>query len=703
MDDQDNERADAPYFEPIFGTMYDDLDAARQQLAVQHASQDRLSRLRLRIFVERTRVSAHWLTIVLWGASVLAAAVAIVLFSASWPWQATQTSDDQSAAVLACATIVALGVIILSAIMAPVERAAVMGPGFTSALLQRPAPWLIGLAVAPVTVFLIWLATLPPDSDAALASAFLTASLFGAFWSASRASISLLDPLGLTSAIVRQSRRNVRRLARSGERMGELAIASSAPDDSRQAFIDSSRLRLATGGIRHLESAVTWAVREGKSHEATALWEAMIDEIVWYARSYEGAIGRQGGMADVVVGALPSVCVGLDNAGDRVAARQAAQQAARLMGVTNSHIDASYSRSAVESAFVRLVEAYWSDDNSEVPANAVLSISSAFQLWVGAGLYRETESPIGDLFRILERSYVERRLHIEMAASEGAVRCFAAALGAPPTLREYHLSNWLDHVVREGYPSISSDRLNLFQPGKRLVPGQGLHGPGLQDVIVRINDLERFEAAASTVRDMLEHMLPDLLALEHRPDIGGGPAGDSLVLALSAMLQGIALQSAGIACAASGSGAALVNTAVNAIERAADERRAPLLRHSGFVEALWSLMLAGGTLDGSERLVCDAASALRPLLPSGPVHDGHVRRFIAGIHLAAGDDAASVDQLVDSLRPGGFRGYMDGPDFHYPALGRANACNRNRTVHWGGAPEAVDRWALTTFPDFAAR
>lgn len=158
--------------------------------------------------------------------------------------------------MLACATVIALGVIVVSAISFSVQRAADFGPGFTTALLRHPFPWLVGLRVAPSLIFLIWLSTIHPDTETAVASSFLTASLYAGFWATSRFLIGLVDPLQLVQAIANQSRKNIRGMARDGERLAKLTIHKSAPPDARDAYVTVERSKMASGAVRHLQQAI---------------------------------------------------------------------------------------------------------------------------------------------------------------------------------------------------------------------------------------------------------------------------------------------------------------------------------------------------------------------------------------------------------------------------------------------------------------
>lgn len=683
-------------FNPFLASLHQRLDSEHVALAKMHFKPRMLRR---QLMLLRLAVQRNWLGTVIWTVAGISLVSSFLVFLLSWPWSAAEGSQSQSASVLACATVVGLGVIVLSAISAPIQKAAEFGPGFTAALLRHPFPWLAGLLIAPAIVFLIWLSTIEPDSEAAFASGLIASFLFASFWISSRFAIGLTDPLRLGTAISKQSIKNIRKLGKAGERFAQLKVGKSAPTSSRETFIDMERAKMAAGGVRHLQQAIAFGVANKRTFEVQVFWKTMVDEVDHFANTYGGAVGAGNGMVDVVAETLPDVVRGLDKAGDRLGAYQVVAYAAKKLTFLQQHADASRARLKMRIAYRNLIKDYWADDESEVPANATIALGGMCVDFIAANAFEDSKYLVQQLFEILELSNQIKRRDIEGAAAEVLVDILAAsAFRTHPTHRSSYLRTWTFWAKRRTIDSIVDPDSLVDLPGQYLIPGKNFQSQGIQTVVASVEDDGTFLDLASALNPWLKDILRQVLQMEFEPDFEGGPAVDVLALVSAVLLQGVHLGSNRISAKKVGqSYLSMVIEALGILDPASVRI---LMGNESFVEMLWSLTLSAAALDDDVEVMEKAASSIRPWLDLiTPCNSGYIRRFVAGILLASGQSVVDVDKLIDLLTPSGWGGDED-EGFYIQPLGRANSCNRNRTVHYEQAVDSVNAWALEKFPNF---
>lgn len=683
-------------FDPLLQGLYDEASSRRQSQFANHFENNK--RKKARYFL-RLRVRNNWIEITLAGVSVVFILLSVALFVQSWPWTDPFGLTNESPVVLACATILTLGVVILSSLSDPLQKAADVGPGFTMALLRRPGPWIVGVMVAPLTVFLAWLATKHPDAAAAQASALLVAGVYSLFWALYRNVIELSDSFKLGIVLAKHAHKNTKGMAKSAEKLSSFTLRENTPQSLKDEFTAIERASLVGGSIRNTVAAARRCLVIGKPFEAYSLWNAAVEDFFELAKTNSGAIGQAGGAGDVIRDSLIHIARGLQAQGDPNAAALVIRNTATLISLPYEHPDSAYIRMSINGALRLLLSEEWNDKQSILPAVTVAALGEQVSALVRIRAFEESVFLTQALFQIMSKSCTDEMLHIEDESSKVLISTFTNFLQIEePRVRSYLLGSWARIGSTNASISISKQGRMLLDPGKRFLPGFSLQGSDLQGVIIRIAKKDQFESASSTIGAFLNRMLPrlphigelDLQTYELHTDV--------LALQLTLLYQRKHL---GLSFSVGDhDGAWFISWITDWLLRMPEETRKLLLRNDDFVDLFWSCLLAAGASDNSTQIVIQASSIVATWFDlSEEVDDPFVLRFVKGILLASGQNVNEVDAIIDRLESNDAFLMME-QGMHLDPIGKINRCNRNRTKHFSEVPQEIERWALENFPTF---
>ena len=683
-------------FDPLLQGLYDEASSRRQTQFANHFENNKRKKAR---YFFRLRIRNNWIEITIVSVSVIFILLSVALFIQSWPWTDPSGLINESPVVLACATILTLGVVILSSLSDPLQKAADVGPGFTMALLRRPGPWIVGVMVAPLTVFMAWLATKHPDAAAAQASALLVAGVYSLFWALYRNVIELSDSFKLGIVLAKHAHKNTKGMAKSAERLCNFTLRENTPQALKDEFTAIERASLVGGSIRNIVSAARRCLVIGKPFEAYSLWNAAVEDFFDLAKTNSGAIGQAGGGGDVIKDSLIHIARGLQAQGDPNAAALVIRGTAKLISLPYEHPDSAYVRMSINGALRLLLSEEWNDQQSILPTVTVAALGEQVSALVRIRAFDESVYLTQSLFQIMSKSCTDGMLHIEDETSIVLISAFITFLQIEePRVRSYLLGNWARNGSANASISISKQGRMLLDPGSRFLPGFSLQGNDLQGVIIRIGKEDQFESASSAVESFLNRMLPRLPHTEELDLQTCALPTNVLALQLTLLYQRkhIGLSSS----AGSHNGAWFISWINDWFLRIPEGTRKLLLRNDDFVDLFWSCLLAAGAADNSAQIVIQASLIVATWFDlNEEVADPFVLRFVEGILLASGQTINEVDVIIRKLTPNDIF-LLTEQGMHLDPIGKINRCNRNRTKHFPEVPEEIERWVLENFPIF---
>lgn len=644
----------------------------------------------------RIHLQNRWLDAILFVTPLAFLAGALILFLWSWPWNSSKVDEQQ--VVLGCAGVVALGSIIASAVALPIARSAELGPGFTVGLVRRARLWLIGLTVAPLSAFLFWLATMEPDSEAAVAAGLLAAGAFAGYWELARYALAEADSLAMTQAEASRLTRQVLRFMKLGEQLAVSTADESLDEGARMQAICDARVRLGSGPLRQLRSAATRLFRQGMTDEGYILYSSMVDSLLKMADVNKGAIGDYNGLPAIVVEAAPEfVAMATDHRDDN-ASVLLVQCLSTLAAAPGDHDDLAELRLHARAQLALILDQSWSDMVSRVPPTAAGEYSGLIARYVSMGATESAIFTLDPVVTLIERAQREAKPHVGQPAMDGFLRAFRSmAAVVDDEHRRSYLQRWSESARRLTALRVEPNGA-WIRPIDQLLPGRSLWGGlDLQDELVRLG--ENVPALVDATYPSLS-WLRDCLPSLARADQGHAlsPLSSGLDVALCCALLLVHQREAIDPDTRHELGERVSNVATQWLVQLGQTGATRLL-DADVAEVTWSLILAAGCIADDSDVTTTAATAIAPLLivDSYVAGDGYLRAFTTGVFLLAGHTPTDIDETLARVEDRSWSSYLDF-GMHIPPLGRAPSCNRNHAAHYTTAPDSVNQWALTNFP-----
>lgn len=683
-------------YDPLLQALNNELAARQQSLFAKYYQGHKIRRF---LYFNTLRLRNNWIGFILFLTSAIFILLSVALFYSSWPWSDKKDAVNDSSVVLACATILTLGVVLLSSLSDPMQKAADVGAGFTTALLRRPGPWIVGVLVAPITVFLAWLATKRPDAESAQASALLVAGMYSLFWALSRNLIELSDSLKLGKVLAKHAHKSTRGMAKSAEWLPKFILRRDTPKIMLDEFVAIERRDLVTGSIRNTVAASRRCLQIGRSYEAYELWIVAIEEIKNLAIINSGAVGQTGGVGDIIRDSLPFVSRELQNQGDSNAAAIVISKSAELISLPHDHPDCGYVRMSINGALQLLLAEEWREPKSILPSVVVGAQAAQVKALVDIRAFEDSNIIVQGLFQVLSKACADEMLHIEEESSKAIVASFISFVKiSEPMFRNYLLGNWARSATTLTLPSILKQNRILLNPGHRFLPGISLQSQDLQGVIVSIRTQDEFDSVARCLVSYLLKLFPSISDDDTNRYVTERRASDVLALILAMLYQrkSLTLEESSGECNGQWFMANVI-TLVNAIPQ---ENRSALLKNSDFVDLLWSCLLSAGATDDSPDVVIQNSTTIASWLDLiNRVNDQFVLRFMRGVLLASGKTREEVEGATHELE-GANDFFLANIGINLEPMGIVNRCNRNRTKHRAMVPDAIEAWAMKKFPSF---
>ncbi|MBW3668527.1 MAG: hypothetical protein KY443_04865 [Actinobacteria bacterium] len=688
-----------PSYDPLVGGMHAALRSAHRNLYRQTAhAPSRWQRIRL---WWKIRLQNRWLDYALYAVPVTLGSAAAVVFFASRPWG----SDDGGnlEVVVGCASIVGIGGVVLAAVALPVQRAAEVGPGLTTGLLRRARVWGLGMAGAPVSVFMFWVASLQPDDDATLASSLLAGAAFGAYWVSARSALAAADSLDLAQAESKRLLKQTGQLLRLGERLARSTIGASLPRDAAARAIADQQVSLASGPIRMLLKAAQRLMTRGATDEAFMFFEGALNAFRRVLDTTNGAIGDYNSFAnEIVEGAAAFAVNAVTHSDDRVASLTINRLAA-LATVPHTSTDVAEMRLHAREQVRYVLDQVWDNMSSRTPAAAAGTYAGIVARLIELGAGDDAVHTLANVRRIIVKGQIGQRAHVASPAMDGFIRAAGAIVQQQSReVRRGLLRRWTQEARELAQLKLLEDN-SLVRSQDQLVPGiVSTGGVGLQEFLLGAGmpSAEALVDLSDAIISWLGHSIPDFAVVDQPSTFR--PLRDGLALLLFVVLLAVAARAA-----LSGDDTQRLATealgAATGWLSAHPTEAAKLLTDPDVAEMLWSVIIAAGCLADALEPVAEAARAVQPYLDvrPGSAWSTYNVEFVVGVHILAGRSAEEADRLADVVSDRGPYG-MGPSDYGAIApLGRAPSCNRNATAHVEAVVDDVNAWAVRNFPALA--
>lgn len=686
-------------YDPFLGALNERLRDAQQTLYAATARRPtRWARLRFRF---QLFLIYKWLDALLYAVASALLVSSVVLFALSWPWDNGKTDEQQ--VVVGCASVVALGIIILSAINLAIGRSADLGPGFTAGILGRARYWVVGATVAPGSAFLFWLASQRPDEGAATAAGLLAGGAFAIYWSLARNALAAADPLSMATAERRRLVRQVDRFLGFGGQLARSTFPSDMPSSVRDQATNEMRLRLALGPVRQLRSSARRMFASGQTDEGYLLFGAMVEAFNLIVQATDGAIGSYNGLPSELIEAADDFVDVAIASKDEFVAVQLVQDLARVARLPTNHANVAETRLHARGRVSLILDRYWDDDASRVGPTAAHEFGALVAHLVARGSQHDAVYMLQPLSEKILKAQISKKPHLGQPAMDGFIHAFGAmAVVGDAHLRRYYLREWREAAERLSQLKLLVDR-SWVRPQDQLLPGRTVTGGvGLQSVVLQAaaavpGNIPEISAALSR---LVAGALPTLANADQLQLMG--PFGDALGLLLCVALVVVHHRPDLSMDQRKKSSEEILDAATGWIPRVDETQAKELLTDPDLAELIWSLLIASGCIaDDVQPVRPRARVVLQHLdLQEGELRDGYIEAFIAGLELVDGKSIEEVKTRLASLRVQDPYAFLDdGFDMRIGRLGWAPACNRNQADHYQLAPRDVDSWVLREIPD----
>jgi hypothetical protein len=571
-----------------------------------------------------------WLGTVMWSVAFLLTAAGAWVLAASRPWGTAK--DGRADVILGCASVVALGSIIAGAMALPVGNAVNLGPGYTTGLIRSPRLWLPGLAVAPLTVFLFWLAAQDPDREAALGAALIAGGAYAAIWSGTRSVLGSADSLAMVQREGKRLRRNVRKFMAHSDRFFDAACDPNLDEVLRERARELHRINMGAAPVRQLCTTARRLVSQGSADDGLMFYDEAIGAFGELVDANGGAMGPYNGVPAVLVESLDgSIRAAMSNGDDQVGVHLVSRLAA-LGRFPSPHTDASKLRLQAQGHLGHVLEATWDDQRSRVPPNAAGQLGSLPPKLLALGAFADAKRMLPLVGDIVIRAHTEHQAQLTLPAMDGFVETFEMALRIPDGGgRRGVLRDWRTQAQRLMVLALIPSDASA-DPIDQLVPGLGVSGSHqLQQILLSTVNQSVGPDAWNTVLLLVRGSLPQVAALSNRPS----KALDDFLELLLCVGQVLASSKATLDLdVAQSAGEAVVQISCDWAGSLPEAVVAERLGRPEVAQLVWSCVLTGAFVAGRRAAIDSAAAMLAERFVDTEPPDA-AARLIAGLRSVA--------------------------------------------------------------------